>query len=92
MILETFQKNPYDVIDYDFDFGNWLASRGGDSIAAFSVTGQSGLTVGTTQLLGTSIVRAFIGGGTSGQSYQVSCQITTAGGRAKQAKIQLFVS
>lgn len=92
MIIETFQKNPYDVIDYDFDFSAWLASRGGDTISGYTVSAQSGLTVSSVTMNGQSIVRAFIGGGTSGQTYQVSCQITTSGGRAKQAKIQLFVS
>lgn len=90
-ILETFQKNSTDVIDYDFDYSAWLTSRGGDSINSFSVTVPAGLYKGSTQQMG-NIIRVFIGGGTIGQSYEVSCQINTSGGRAKQAKIRIFVS
>lgn len=74
--LPTITKTTVGALDYSFDWSLWLGAVD-DEIASFEVTAQNGLTVtGATQEQG--IVTAWVSGGAHGQSYLVTCKITTA--------------
>jgi hypothetical protein len=87
--LGTAEKQPADNLDYDFDFTDWLADRN-DTIASQVITADPGITVGTVTHLN-GFVKVFLSGGTDGNSYKVTCTMTTTGGRVKQNEITIKV-
>lgn len=88
MILETFDKQPADVKDYDVNFSKWLPI--GDTISTYSgfVTCLSTPTDTTliinSQSATSQILKTWIRAGTSGKKYKVTVTIVTAGGRTQQ--------
>jgi hypothetical protein len=79
-----FLKAPADVLDYEWDWSQWLPT--GDTISAVTWTVASGLTLETSPAAShtTTTATVWLGGGTAGQQYAVTCQITTAAGRISQ--------
>jgi hypothetical protein len=78
--MKTFKKDPDAVLDYDWDWTEWL---GNDTIDSFSVIVPTGMTLAdATQADG--VVKAWLSGGVAKTSYVVTCQITTLGGRTDE--------
>lgn len=72
--------DPDAVLDYPFDWSDWLPE--GDAIESATVVAETGVTVeGTPAIVGGNTVVPFISGGEAGQSYQVTCHIVTVDGR-----------
>lgn len=88
-VLGKFEKQPVDVLDYDFDYSDWLADRA-DTISTATITATTGVTVGSSTHT-SGVVKVFISGGTDGQSYKITCTVVTTGGRTKQAEIVIKV-
>ena len=83
-------KKPSEALDYDFDFGTrWMPS--GDSLPSSTstslVTAETGITLGTKSHPGSNVVKIYLSGGTAGTDYRVTCVITTAQGRIKEANM-----
>lgn len=93
-ILGKFYKQPAEVLDYEFDFSEWLADRA-DSIVSQTVvataqsTGSAMTVSNVIQVAG--VVRFFLAGGTEGVKYKITCTIVTTGGRTKQSEIMITV-
>ncbi|MGB0511476.1 MAG: hypothetical protein ACPGGB_11195 [Flavobacteriales bacterium] len=80
-------KDPDSVIDYLFDFApltngrdpngsDWLSS--GESIASHVIEADSGITVDSSVAADSNrSVRVWLSGGTVGETYTVTCRITT---------------
>jgi hypothetical protein len=87
MTIQTFLKDPGDRMDYGFDYTDWLDS---DTITASTWTLDAGITQysAANTTTGTTI---WLTGGTHGQDYIVTNQITTNGGRIKQTSIKIMV-
>jgi hypothetical protein len=83
-----FTKRIDEVLDYDFDFTNFL---GTDEIttAAVRVT-PAGLTLGQ-MLYNAYIVKQYVSGGTVDTDYTITAKITTSAGRTKEMDIVLRV-
>lgn len=79
-----FVKAPEDILDYEWDWSTWLPT--GDTIATVSFTAADGLIIESNPAVSNTATTAtaFISGGAAGESYAVTCQITTAGGRTAQ--------
>lgn len=79
-------KAPNDVLDFEWDWATngWLYA--GDTIATVEWTAESGITVETNPAISNTDTTAtvWIGGGTAGTTYTITCQITTAAGRVGQ--------
>lgn len=93
-ILGKFNKQPAEVLDYEFDFSEWLADRA-DTIVSQTVV-SAPLTTGAAMpvsniVQNSGVVRFFLSGGTDGVKYKVTCTITTTGGRTKQSEITITV-
>ena len=86
--IKTFEKQPSENLDYDFDFSKWVPT--GDTISSSVVTADSGITLGTKVNSDTN-VKQFISGGTDDEQYKITCKITTAGGRTKEVDIRIAV-
>ena len=88
--MPNFLKDPDSVLDYAWDWASldWLES--GETIAAYTVTVPSELTlVSSTEVDG--IVTAWLSGGTSRTNYICTCQITTSLGRTDERSLFIRV-
>ncbi len=70
-------KSPSAVLDYSFDWSDWLA---GDTITSSSWTTPPGLTLEDASHTDTVTI-AWISGGAEGTDYTIANHIVTAGGR-----------
>ena len=102
--MERFVKDPEAVLDYSFDWSNWLDSTSTpkETISTQTVTAPTGLTLDTSSITdgtndaGTSmtdsVVQAWISGGTAGADpYRVECLITTSANRTDERSIWITV-
>lgn len=77
-------KAPTDILDFEWDWSVWMPS--GDTISSVTFTATSGITIETTPPVSHTATTAtvWLGSGTAGTTYTVTCQITTAAGRVAQ--------
>ena len=82
------EKDPAAVLDYQFNWAEWLA---GDTIAASTWTAEDGLTVEDDDF--TSVLTTvWLSGGAVGLTYAVTNRITTAGGRTDERTLSIVVA
>ena len=87
--LQNPLKDPSAVLDYVFDWTGWLAT--GETITDYTITADTGITVGSsTELDGK--VTVWLSGGTAGINYKVACKITTSKGRIDERTIWIKVT
>lgn len=77
MAYTTFEKSPASVLDYSFDWSQWLEA--GQTVATSSWTADTGMTIDSDTKT-TTKTTAFVSGGIEGNSYFVSNTITTNDG------------
>ncbi|MFD4474694.1 hypothetical protein ACFWPU_01055 [Streptomyces sp. NPDC058471] len=82
--MRTWEKDPGAVLDWGFDWSNWLSAA--EEISSATVTVDSGLTK-NSQSNTVNTVTVWLAGGTSGTTYQVNCRITTNQGRTDERTI-----
>ena len=68
-------KDPDAVLDYTFDWTDWLA---GDEITSYTLTVPSGITKNSDSEVSTGKIQMFLSGGTAGVTYPIACKISTA--------------
>jgi len=78
--MKVFEKDPADILDYGWNFTDWL---GEDTIQTYNFTIPTGL-VEVTNTENNGVVTLWISGGVAKASYIVSCLITTVGQRTKK--------
>lgn len=76
-ILARYTKQPHEVLDYPVDFTDWFEGRTGETIASYTVTAAAGIDIESHRQEG-FVVIVLLGGGTTGTSYKITVQITTA--------------
>ncbi len=90
MILDTYTKQPAEVLDYDIDYTDWLEA--GDIIVGKTVTVDTGLNIDSSSIFGASLkVKVWLSGGTHGTTYKVTVTITTLLGMVKQDEFKIRV-
>jgi hypothetical protein len=83
-------KDPDDEKDYERDWSDWLALSGDDTIASVSWVVDDGLVVVTAKNSNTTTAATvWLSGGTAGRNYNVTCRITTAGGRTCDSSFEV---
>ena len=88
LTLQNPLKDPSAVLDYVFDWTEWLAT--GETIADHTITADTGITVdSSTEDDGK--VTVWLSGGTAGINYKVACLITTSAGRTDERTIWIKV-
>ena len=88
LTLQNPLKDPSAVLDYVFDWTEWLAT--GETITDHTITADTGITVdSSTESDGKVIV--WLSGGTAGINYKVACLITTIAGRTDERTIWIKV-
>lgn len=89
MATNTFIKDPSAVLDYVFDWSDWLAT--GEVISSHVITVDTGLTKDSDSEA-SGIVTVWLSGGTAGENYKVACLITTSAGRTDERTIWIKVT
>lgn len=87
--MRTWEKDPSAVLDWKFNWTNWLAAS--EEISSATVTVESGITK-DSQSNTTTTVTAWLSGGTLGETYEVTCRITTNQGRTDERTIGIRVT
>jgi hypothetical protein len=96
LTLQNPLKDPSAVLDYAYDWTEWLAN--GETIAVDSETGEKLITI--TADTGITVdswteddgkVTVWLSGGTAGINYKVACLITTSAGRTDERTIWIKV-
>jgi len=88
MVERSFTKDPDAVLDFAFDWtaNSWLQSS--ELIASYVVTVGTGI-VKDRDNEHSGVVTVWLSGGTAGESYIVSCKITTDLGRTDERSIEI---
>jgi len=81
----TITKDPDAVLDYTFDWSEWLDNIV-DTISSMEIVAETGITCNNSNVAGKTAI-AWISGGTAGTTYRVTCRIVTAGGRTDDRSI-----
>lgn len=84
--MKTFIKDPDAVLDYQFDWSDWLSS---DTISSYTIT-ASGITVDSDSNTDTAVT-VWLSGGTVGDAATVECKIVTAASRTDERTIKLAI-
>lgn len=87
-VPSSFIKDPAAVLDYEVDWSTWLAD--GETIATSTVTVEDGLDLDSDTNTDT-VVTAWLSGGTVGENYTVTSQITTSQSRTDERSITIHV-
>lgn len=89
-MAQAFLKDPSAVLDYKFDWSDWLEAS--ETITAATVTAAAGLTVDSSSITDSSTsVTAWLSAGTVGTRYSVVCHITTSADREDDRTIAIRV-
>lgn len=86
MVLTNFIKDPDAVLDYVFDWTEWLTS--GETIFTHTITVDTGLTKDSDSELD-GYVTIWLSGGTAGINYTVACKIVTSDSRTDERSITI---
>jgi len=81
-------KDPSAVLDWMFDWSDWLAS--GETITDHTITADTGITVDSSAE-SDGKVTVWLSGGTAGINYKVACLIVTSAGRTDERTIWIKV-
>jgi len=87
-IEAIFEKDPDAVLDYSFDWSDWLCDS--ETISSTVITVASGLTKDSDSE-SDGIVTIWLSGGTAGTSYTVACKIVTSSSRTDERSITIMV-
>ncbi len=88
LTLQNPLKDPSAVLDYVFDWTEWLAT--GETITDHTITADTGITVDSSTESGGKVT-VWLSGGTAGINYKVACKITTSAGRTDERTIWIKV-
>jgi len=81
----SYIKDPDSVLDYAIDWSAWLDT---DTITDSDWTATDGITVDSNTFTDT-VSTVWLSGGTAGDTYTVTCHITTAAGRQDARSIKI---
>lgn len=85
--MKPFVKDPDATLDYLWDWTHWLEGDTIDSYEVFSAVGINKIFDSNTP----STVKVWLGGGTIGALYCITCRIVTDGGRINDKTISVLV-
>lgn len=83
---QFFVKDPQAILDYKFDWSDWLAA--GETIESYTLDPQSGIAVTDDEATDSDTsVTVWLSGGSVGSAYTVGCYIVTSDGRQDERTI-----
>ena len=88
LTLQNPLKDPSAVLDYVFDWTEWLAT--GETITDHTITADTGITVDSSAE-SDGKVTVWLSGGTAGINYKVACLVETSDGRTDERTLWIRV-
>lgn len=82
------EKDPGVTLDYSVNWTAWLADIS-DTLTACEFTVPAPLVRESQAFTSAGVCTVFVSGGVAGAKYQVTCRITTAGGRTDERTFTL---
>lgn len=87
---QQFTKDPDAVLDYKFDWSDWLATN--ETISSQTTTASTGLTVDSSSITDANkSVTVWLSSGTVGNTYTVRSRITTSASRTDDRTMQIVI-
>jgi hypothetical protein len=86
MPVKNMKKDPDAVLDYAFDWSDWLESS--ETISSHVVTVDTGITKDSDSE-SSGVVTIWLSGGTHGSDYIVACKIITSLSRTDERSINI---
>ena len=86
--MAIFYKDPAAVLDYAFDWSEWMAE--GDGITDCTLTVPDGLTLASESSTSDTVL-FWLSGGTAGTDYLITCHIETSQGRIDERTMTVTV-
>lgn len=96
MILQAYEKQPWERKDYDTHYAPWLAASE-DTIDSYTVdvvcvTDPNDTTLVCDESANTdTTIKIWIAGGTAGKQYKVTIKMITAAGRKDESELMFKV-
>lgn len=88
--MDTFTKQPVEVLDFDIDCADWISE--GDSVVSAASVADTGITIDSTSITSNGeVVKVWVSGGTTGTTYKIETTMTTEDGRVKQHEFRVKV-
>lgn len=84
-----FTQQPSEILDYDIDLTDWMAT--GDGVSNTTVSATSGLTTSVSNA-NTATPKIWCSGGVNGTTYKVTATVVTTDGRTKEIDFKITVS
>lgn len=88
--MDTFPKQPADVLDFDADYTDFLSSSGSDTLQSATVVADTGITVASFSVAA-KVVKVWLSGGVTGTTYKITVTAVTVGGRTKEHEFKVKV-
>jgi len=88
MGMPTYKKDPDAVLDYGFDWSDWLDTD--ETISASTWTVEDGITQDSESET-TSVTTIWLSGGTAGTTYRIVNEIVTSDGRTENRSMDIQV-
>lgn len=82
--MAKFTKQPDETLDYDFDFGPWMASKPNTAVTSFQTVVEPGLGLVVATRAG-NVVKVVLTGGENGKRYKVTVRLLTDTGLVREA-------
>ena len=86
MSASDFVKDPNAVLDFEFDWSQWLSA--GEVITASTMFPSPGITLNSSAFASTNAT-AWLSGGTASNPYTLTNEITTSDGRTDERTITI---
>lgn len=89
------EKDPNDILDYPFQYTDWLADIADSYLShVFVITNPAGAST-PIEIVSSSesngVVTPFVKGGTLNKTHQITCRVTTVGGRVKDQSLDFKI-
>lgn len=88
MSVKTYLKDPDAVLDYGFNWSDWLATD--ETISTSSWTVPDGITEGSDSKT-TIKTSVWLSGGTAGETYEITNEIVTSASRTDERTLSIRV-
>lgn len=86
MVEDQFKKDPSAVLDYAFNWNDWLEAV--ETITSHVITVEAGITKDSDSE-SSGVVTIWLSGGTHGEDYIVACLVSTNLGRDDERSINI---
>lgn len=86
--MDTFAKDPDAVLDFAFNWSDWLEDD--ETISTYDITVSDGITL-DSDIEADNVVTVWLSGGEDSRRYNVACKIVTSLARTDERTMRIMV-